>query len=750
MLRLNQRGSNPSKERIYKLIKNYYLQNLLLAIIIFISAYLSFQFAVTERNVSLFWVPIGISLASFLLLGTKVWVGVSVGAFLATLSTGAPWQFAIGAAIANTAEPWLATILMTKWQIRQELDTVGDTLKFLLIGVILAPLLGAFIGSSSFCLTHQCSNERFINTLAQWGVGDAMGALIITPLLLSWLKPSLPIFNTQNKLTTALGFVLLILTNLFVFGIIPSSYFNSEIYSLEYLCFPFLMWAGYKLTQRGATTAIFITVVISIVGTMQGNSPFAEDRVENSLFLLWSFFAVVSIPTLLLSGARTERATVENRLTELAYYDSLTKLPNRCVFYKEVDDFINTCKIKEQNSFCAVLFVDLNRFKEINNSLGHPLGNQVLYQVAQRLKVNVPKEYLVARLGGEEFGIFLPNIRESREAIILAETILNTFRPSFQVNDVECFISLTIGINLANCNYEKSENIVRDADIAMCNAKQNKKSYCIFNPEMLAKRHSRLTIDQKLRKAITKEELSLFYQPIVALSSGQITGFETLIRWYNQEQGWISPARFIPISEETGFIIEIGEWVLKQAFYQLKQWERHTTFDGNNFTLSVNVSPRQLKEQNFVKQVKKLVRNYNIDPKLINLEITETAILEFHLNKVVSELKEIGVGLYLDDFGMGESSLSRLYQLPLDVMKIDRSFIQGIPNNKRKSAIAHTIINLATSMELGIIAEGIETEAQRQQLLDWGCEKGQGFFFYKPLTVEKATEIISSKLDTTQ
>lgn len=750
MLSLNQRGSNPSKGRIYKLTKRYYLQNLLLAVIIFISAYLSFQFAVTERNVSLFWVPMGISLASFLFLGTKVWLGVSVGAFLATLSTGAPWQFAIGAAIANTVEPWLATILMTQWQTRQELDTVGDTLKFLLIGVILAPLLGAFIGSSSFCLTHQCSNERFINTLAQWGVGDAMGALIITPLLLSWLKPSLPIFNTEKKLPTALGFVLLILTNLFVFGIIPSSYFNSEIYSLEYLCFPFLMWAGYKLTQRGATTAIFITVVISIVGTMQGNSPFAEDRVENSLFLLWSFFAVVSIPTLLLSGARTERATVENRLTELAYYDSLTKLPNRCVFYKEVDDFINTCKIKEQNSFCAVLFVDLNRFKEINNSLGHPLGNQVLYQVAQRLKVNVPKEYLVARLGGEEFGIFLPNIRESREAIILAETILNTFRSSFQVNDVECFISLTIGINLGNYNYEKSENIVRDADIAMCNAKQNKKSYCIFNPEMLAKRQSRLTIDQKVRKAITKEELSLFYQPIVDLSSGQITGFETLIRWYNQEQGWISPARFIPIAEETGFIIEIGEWVLKQAFYQLKQWERHTTFDGNNFTLSVNVSPRQLKEQKFVKQVKKLVRNYNIDPKLINLEITETAILEFHLNKVVSELKEIGVGLYLDDFGMGESSLSRLYQLPLDVMKIDRSFIQGIPNNKRKSAIAHTIINLATSMELGVIAEGIETEAQRQQLLDWGCEKGQGFFFYQPLSAEKATEIISSKFDTTE
>lgn len=729
--------------------KRYYLQNLLLAVIIFISAHLSFQLAVTERNVSLFWIPIGISLASFLLLGTKVWLGVSVGAFLAILSTGAPWQFAIGAAIANTVQPWLATILMTQWQIRQELDTVGDTLKFLLIGVILAPLLGAFIGSSSFCLTHQCSNERFINTLQQWGVGDAMGALIITSLLLSWLKPSLPIFNTQNKLTIALGFVLLILTNLFVFGIIPTPYFNSEIYSLEYLCFPFLMWAGYKLTQRGATTAIFITVVISIVGTMQGNSPFTEDRVENSLFLLWSFFAVVSIPTLLLSSARNERATVENRLTELAYNDSLTKLPNRVAFFDAVNGLINSCKTDQNHEDCAVLIIDLNRFKEVNDSLGHQVGDQLLYQVARRLEKITAEKDLLARLGGDEFGIFIPRVSHLNDVVTLSMEILEQFKNYFILDNYEHFLTPTIGINLCSCGYENSEDIVREANIALYYAKSNQKKYCIFNQEMLEARQLKLKLDQKLRQAITKEELSLVYQPIVDLQLGEVTGFETLIRWDDSTQGKISPARFIPIAEETGFITEIGDWVLDQACSQLQQWAK-LNFSESNLTLSVNVSPKQFKERDLVKQIEDLIQKYKINPHCLRLEITETAVLEIEANQIFKDLKNLGVGLYLDDFGMGESSLSRLYQLPLDVMKIDRSFIQGIPKNKRKSAIAHTIINLATSMELGVIAEGIETEAQQQQLLDWGCEKGQGFLFYKPLSAEKATEIISSKFDTTE
>ena len=729
------------------MIKNYYLQNLLLAIIIFISAHLSFQLAVTERNVSLFWIPIGISLASFLLLGTKVWVGVSVGAFLANLSTGAPWQFAIVAAIANTVQPWLVTILMTKWQTRQELDTVGDTLKFLLIGVILAPLLGALIGSSSFCLTHQCSNERFINILQQWGMGDAMGVLIITPLLLSWVKPSLPIFNTENKLPTALGFVLLILTNLFVFGIIPSSYFNSEIYSLEYLCFPFLMWAGYKLTQRGATTAIFLTVFIAIVATMQGNSPFAEDRVENSLFLLWSFLAVVSIPTLLLSGARNEWVAVENRLTELAYNDSLTKLLNRVAFFDVVNGFINSCKINQNNENCAVLIINLNRFKEVNNILGHQVGDQLLYQVARRLETITPEKNLLARLGGDEFGIFMPRVSHLKDAVTLSMEILEQFQNYFILDNYEHFLTPTIGINLGNCGYENSEDIVRDANIALYHAKTNQKQYCIFNQEMLEARQVKLKLDQQLRQAIAKEELSLVYQPIVDLQSGEVTGFETLIRWDNSTQGKISPARFIPIAEETGFITEIGDWILDQACYQLQKWEKLNCY-RSNLTLSINISPKQLQERDLVKQMEDLIQKYNINPHCLRLELTETAVLEIEASPILKNLKKLGVGLYLDDFGMGESSLSRLYQLPLDVMKIDRSFIQGIPKNKRKSAIAHTIINLATSMELGIIAEGIETEAQRQQLLDWGCEKGQGFLFYKPLSAEKATEIIRSKFDT--
>ncbi|MFP4133450.1 MAG: EAL domain-containing protein [Halothece sp.] len=726
------------------MIQSYYLQNLALGIIIFISAQISFQFAFTEGNVSLFWVPMGISLASFLFLGTKMWLGVIVGVFLANLSTSAAWELAIGSAIANTAEPWLGTILMTQWETRQELDTVGDTLKFLVIGVIIAPLLGAFIGSS-FCLTYQCTND-FINIFWQWVVGDAMGVLIITPLLLSLVKPSYPNLKTKKTLTITLGFVLLILTNLLVFGIIPNPYLNPEIYSLQYLCFPFLMWAGYKLTQRGATTAIFLTVVIAIVGTMQGNSPFSQDRVENSLLLLWSFVGVVAIPTLLLSAARSERAAVEDRLKHLAYNDPLTKLPNRVAFFKAVNDFINSCKIDQKNENCVVLILDLNHFKEVNDSFGHQVGDKFLYQVARRLEKITPKKDFLARLGGDEFGIFIPHISHLKEAVTFSMEILEQFQNSFILDDdCEYLFTPTIGINLGNCGYENSEDIVRDANIAMSNAKMNQKKYCIFDQKMLEERRSKLKLEQKLRQAISQEELSLVYQPVVDLKSGEVTGFEALIRWDHSTQGRVSPARFIPLAEETGLISEIGDWILDQACYQLQQWEK-LNFYGNNLTLSVNISPKQLKERDLVKQIDDLIQKYQINPHCLKLEITETTVLEIDANPILKNIKKLGVGLYLDDFGMGESSLSRLYQLPLDVMKIDRAFVQGIPKNQRKSAIAQTIINLATSMELRVIAEGIETEAQRQQLLDWGCEKGQGFLFYKPLTVKKATEIISSKL----
>ncbi|MFP4253533.1 MAG: EAL domain-containing protein [Halothece sp.] len=726
------------------MIQSYYLQNLALGIIIFISAQISFQFAFTEGNVSLFWVPMGISLASFLFLGTKMWLGVIVGVFLANLSTNAAWELAIGSAIANTAEPWLGTILMTQWETRQELDTVGDTLKFLVIGVIIAPLLGAFIGSS-FCLTYQCTND-LINIFWQWVVGDAMGVLIITPLLLSLVKPSYPNLKTKKTLTITLGFVLLILTNLLVFGIIPNPYLNPEIYSLQYLCFPFLMWAGYKLTQRGATTAIFLTVVIAIVGTMQGNSPFSQDRVENSLLLLWSFVGVVAIPTLLLSAARSERAAVEDRLKHLAYNDPLTKLPNRVAFFKAVNDFINSCKIDQKNENCVVLILDLNHFKEVNDSFGHQVGDKFLYQVARRLEKITPKKDFLARLGGDEFGIFIPHISHLKEAVTFSMEILEQFQNSFILDDdCEYLFTPTIGINLGNCGYENSEDIVRDANIAMSNAKMNQKKYCIFDQQMLEERRSKLKLEQKLRQAISQEELSLVYQPVVDLKSGEVTGFEALIRWDHSTQGRVSPARFIPLAEETGLISEIGDWILDQACYQLQQWEK-LNFYGNNLTLSVNISPKQLKERDLVKQIDDLIQKYQINPHCLKLEITETTVLEIDANPILKNIKKLGVGLYLDDFGMGESSLSRLYQLPLDVMKIDRAFVQGIPKNQRKSAIAQTIINLATSMELRVIAEGIETEAQRQQLLDWGCEKGQGFLFYKPLTVKKATEIISSKL----
>lgn len=733
----------------------YLIKIILLTVIIFLAAKIGTKFPIVEGNISLIWPPTGIGIAILLLHGKQLFPGIGIGVFLATASTGVGLQFALGAAFANTVEAWLAVWLIQYLYISYQLNRVRDLLIFLIVVMLITPIIASLIGSSSFCLTFSCSQNDFIKIALTWWFGNAMGALVITPLILSWgsnreiklnqlnLTFNQDVINTPKKqLITIVGFSLLVIANLLVFGIIEISFLELNNYPLQYLCFPFLIWAAFSFKQRGATTAIFLTVVIAVLGIIFDVGVFAKTSSVNSrLFVLWSFITVVSLPTLILAAAVTEKEVAENNLEHFAYHDFLTGLPNRGAFFQKISHFLKECKINSKQNYCSVLFIDLNHFKEINNTFGHYLGDQLIGAIGKRLKASISDTHFIARLGGDEFGIFIPEINQSQDAILLSEQISEQLKSPFLVEDCKFLVGASIGIALGSCEYEKGEDLLRDADIAMYQAKVQQQRYCIFQPKMREKIISQLQLDQALQQAISNQELSVAYQPIVALPTSQVIGFECLLRWYNQEkENWISPHRFIQIAERTELIKEIGEWVLIQACQQLQAWQER--FTNREITVSVNVSPKQLQDEMLVDQVKKAIESYQINPNCLRLEVTETAILEANAKSILEDLKAIGVKLYLDDFGIGESSLSRLYQLPLDVIKIDKAFVLGIPENRRKSAIVRTIITLADNLELDLIAEGVETEIQSQSLLEWGCQKGQGFLFSRPISASEATEMI--------
>lgn len=714
---------------------NYVIKIIFFTLVIFLAGKLSFS--MTLDLVSLLWLPTGISIVTLLLQGKKFWPGIMIGIFLANVSTGVGWQFSLGAALANTLEAWLATELINHWEVRYQLDRVRDVVGFLLAVAVIAPLLASLVGTTSYITFVNAQND-FLTVGWHWWLGDAMGGLVIAPLLLSWGSEdkSLP----GHPLMIGLGFSLVVVLDLFLFGVIETQFLDLQTYPLYYICFPFLIVAAFSLQQRGASTALFFTVAIALWGIVRETSPFLKESMEDNLLMLWWFISIASLSTLFLSAAVAENRFAQNHLEYLAFHDALTGLPNRRAFCTQVNQFLEQCQAEGNQADCAVLFLDLNRFKEINDSFGHTLGDKLLYQVSQRLAQSIPQKINLAHLGGDNFIFFIPSVNYTTEPDLLCEQILEHLQAEFYIEDFTFSIGATIGIVLSGDYNRKAEELIQEAEIAMYHAKSRQKKHCQLTPNRKEKVQSRLRLDQALHKALSKQELSVVYQPIVDLSSTRVIGFETLLRWYHPQLGSVSPARFIPLAEQTELIVEMGEWVLNQACAQLQQWQDLPEEDS--VSLSVNVAPKQLREGNLAQRVQDLIKYYSINPKLLKLEITETGVLENKSQKVLEDLKAMGVGLYLDDFGTGESSLSRLSQLPLDVVKIDKGFVQGIPDNQRKSAIAQAIIHLAGHMDLAVVAEGIETEAQRTQLLVWGCEMGQGFLFNRPLTPEAATELI--------
>jgi diguanylate cyclase (GGDEF)-like protein/PAS domain S-box-containing protein len=439
----------------------------------------------------------------------------------------------------------------------------------------------------------------------------------------------------------------------------------------------------------------------------------------------------------------THRKLAEAQLAHRAFYDPLTNLPNRALFLDRLRHALRRAQRRPDYLF-AVLFLDIDRFKVVNDSLGHVSGDRLLVTIARRLELALRPGDSVARLGGDEFTILLDDLRDEAAAQRVAERIQRELMAPFHIAGQELYASCSIGIALSSTGYTKPEDVLRDADTAMYRAKAGGRArHMLFDTAMHQRAVLVLQTEADLRRAVEREELRLQFQPIVSLSSGRITGVEALVRWEHPERGRVSPGEFIPVAEESGLIVGVDRWVLRQACREVASWDLHP--DGpEGFRVNVNLSPRQLGLGDLAQHVAGVLEETGVDPASLRLEITETAMMEQHDAAVVAlgELKQLGVQISVDDFGTGYSSLARLHDFPIDSLKVDRSFVEVMGATGETSRMARTIVMIGRSLGLSVIAEGVETARQLELLRELRCDAAQGYFFSRPLDGPAARELV--------
>ncbi len=473
-------------------------------------------------------------------------------------------------------------------------------------------------------------------------------------------------------------------------------------------------------------------------GTFAGDPDDYIDRLKDGLTEGESFaqvaclpdgrtFSVVSKP---LAGGGwlathediTERQRSERQIAHMARHDALTDLPNRVLLRETLEHELKRVK---RGECLAVLCLDLDQFKSVNDALGHPIGDELLKLVGERLRNCTREPDTVARLGGDEFAIIMTKMEDPSDAAALSKRIRDSIIKPYQIDGHQIVTDISIGISIAPYDALEPDPLLRNADMALYGAKADGRgTYRFFEPEMNTRMRARRELEMDLRKALVGKEFELHYQPLVNLQSNEVNGFEALLRWHHPKRGLISPADFIPIAEETGLIVPLGEWVLKAACYEAVDWPDH-------IKVAVNLSPAQLNNRNLLNVVRGALSETGMPPNRLQLEITESVLLQntFATLATLHELRKLGIQVALDDFGTGYSSLSYLRSFPFDKIKIDRSFIQDLSNGVEPVAIVQAVANLAKCLNMASTAEGVETQQQLELLQSIGCTEMQGYLF---------------------
>ena len=444
-----------------------------------------------------------------------------------------------------------------------------------------------------------------------------------------------------------------------------------------------------------------------------------------------------------------ERKAFENQLTHQAFYNSLTGLPNRPLLFERLRRAL--VHGARRGTKVGVVFIDLDNFKLINDSLGHQLGDELIVQATGRLQSCVRAEDTLARIGGDEFVVVLQHLLSEADAFPVTSAIAKEFRRTFSIGGRDLMVTVSMGMAMGEGGPEQADILLGNADIAMYRAKTGGKGrYVAFHASMHVNTLARLELENDLRRAVTNGELRVHYQPIVTVASAHVTGMEALVRWQHPTRGLLPPASFIDIADQTGLIVPLGKWMMEEACRQMAAWHAQV-LTSPPMSLSVNLSPREFQSPNLVDEVARILRTTGLPPGCLKLEITEGVMMQDVEATITTlwQLKELGIRIAIDDFGTGYSSLGYLKRLPVDVVKIDQSFVSGLGHNPEDGAIVRAIIAMAKSLGLAVTGEGVETEAQADLLRAWGCDRGQGYYYGKPLDAA-ATAALLGAPDPTQ
>jgi diguanylate cyclase (GGDEF)-like protein len=446
-----------------------------------------------------------------------------------------------------------------------------------------------------------------------------------------------------------------------------------------------------------------------------------------------------------LRRALSERETRERQLQHDSLHDGLTGLPNRSLFMRRLADATMRAKRGDDGLF-AVLFLDLDDFKFVNDKFGHRGGDEILVATARRLEECIRGGDLVARLGGDEFAILLERVADARDGAMVADRVQTALREPFTVGSSTHTATASIGVVLSSSGSQQPEQMLRNADMAMYRAKNSGRArFEMFDRAMHADALARLQLEQDLKRALDREEFVLHYQPIVSLTSGRVTGVEALVRWRLGDQTLASPGQFIPVAEETGLIVPLGRWVLREACRQVREWHRLMP-SAQGLKLAVNLSVREFAQPELASQVASVLDETGLDPSALQLEITESAIIgQGHpALQTIAALRTLGVAIHLDDFGTGYSALSYLHRLQLDAVKVDRATISVIDSEERPLQVVRSIIGLVHALGMDVVAEGIASPQQLALLRSMGCDLGQGYFFSKPRPADELGHLLAS------
>jgi diguanylate cyclase (GGDEF)-like protein len=445
--------------------------------------------------------------------------------------------------------------------------------------------------------------------------------------------------------------------------------------------------------------------------------------------------------------AEQERQRVEEQLRHDALHDTLTGLPNRTLFMDRLGHALARMK-RRPDYLYAVLFLDLDRFKVVNDSLGHLMGDELLMSISRRLQACLRTGDTVARLGGDEFAILLDDLTDVEQVLEVSERIQQALAQPVMLGGHEVRSSASIGITMSRTGYDLPSDVLRDADLALYRAKSKGRAcHEVYDQALHTRAVTLMQLETDLQRALEREELLLHYQPIVSLTTGRVTAFEALARWRHPQHGLISPADFIPVAEDSGLIVQLGQWALREACSQMQAWR--TRFPAqSNLSICVNLSAKQFAQPDLVEQIARILRETGLDPSALGLEITESVMMEQadRAAAMLTQFRDLHIPLHLDDFGTGYSSLSYLHRFPIDLLKIDRSFVSRIGEGGQNSEIVQAIVGLAHNLKIEVIAEGVETAEQLTLLRTLQCDYGQGYYFSRPLEAHAVEALLTAEV----